>query len=387
MKRKLAKKVISFLTTLAIISTFNNVFALDAPVLTTSTAGLDVVLTWTTIADATGYTLHYAPYPYLGAHTIAQANMGTESHFEATLWNGASYYVAVTSKDGSTESGYSNINLFTINATSQEFCDINELEYCATISDCTGALGYWHDNSCNEEPELLMAPTGLASQGMFLDIIRIRWTTVSGADAYNVYYSRSISGRYLLLGTALKTGVNHLSVPSNTYFYYKVTAIVGSEESATSSIFSGYTAAQPPTTLSCYDSSIISPTPFMGNDGEIFKLADGSFWEIMYEYEYMYEYYPSVTICPEKQTIDIDGNTLKIKKLTNVTESKISGTSKGFDGDTIFTLTNGQIWQQTEYYYHYHYSYRPDVLIYQSGSGYKIKIDDIDRSVGVTRIN
>lgn len=26
----------------------------------------------------------------------------------------------------------------------------------------------------------------------------------------------------------------------------------------------------------CYESTIVSPTPFMGNNGEVFKLSDGS---------------------------------------------------------------------------------------------------------------
>lgn len=30
----------------------------------------------------------------------------------------------------------------------------------------------------------------------------------------------------------------------------------------------------------CYESSIVKPSPFMGNDCEIFKLADGSLWEV-----------------------------------------------------------------------------------------------------------
>ncbi len=53
----------------------------------------------------------------------------------------------------------------------------------------------------------------------------------------------------------------------------------------------------------CYESSIQKPAPFMGNDGEIFKLADGSLWEVKYEYEYMYEYYPDVII---PQTVKVD---------------------------------------------------------------------------------
>ena len=50
----------------------------------------------------------------------------------------------------------------------------------------------------------------------------------------------------------------------------------------------------------CFQSSIVSPTPFMGNNEEIFKLSDGSVWEVKYEYEYLYEYYPSVIVCPNR---------------------------------------------------------------------------------------
>uniref|UniRef100_UPI0040475864 hypothetical protein n=1 Tax=Limnohabitans sp. TaxID=1907725 RepID=UPI0040475864 len=67
-------------------------------------------------------------------------------------------------------------------------------------------------------------------------------------------------------------------------------------------------------------------------------------------------------------------------------ESQIDGEFEGWEGETIVKLTNGQIWQQTEYHYHYHYAYMPKVLIYRSGSGYKMKVDGIERSVGVVHI-
>jgi hypothetical protein len=35
----------------------------------------------------------------------------------------------------------------------------------------------------------------------------------------------------------------------------------------------------------CYESVIVKPVPFMGNNDEIFKLSDGTIWEILYEYE------------------------------------------------------------------------------------------------------
>jgi hypothetical protein len=65
----------------------------------------------------------------------------------------------------------------------------------------------------------------------------------------------------------------------------------------------------------CYESSIVKPVPFMGNDGEIFVLSDGSVWEIKYEYEYMYEYNPSIIACPEKGIIVINKKKLNAKKI------------------------------------------------------------------------
>ena len=38
----------------------------------------------------------------------------------------------------------------------------------------------------------------------------------------------------------------------------------------------------------------------MGNNDEVFVLLDGSVWQIKYEYEYMYEYYPSIFACPDE---------------------------------------------------------------------------------------
>ena len=52
----------------------------------------------------------------------------------------------------------------------------------------------------------------------------------------------------------------------------------------------------------CYESTIKAPTPFMGNNDEIFVLENGSVWQVKYEYEYLYEYYPSVTICPDRES-------------------------------------------------------------------------------------
>ena len=67
-------------------------------------------------------------------------------------------------------------------------------------------------------------------------------------------------------------------------------------------------------------------------------------------------------------------------------ESAISGDFNGWDGETIFKLENGQIWQQAEYAYTYSYSYHPDVTIYQTSSGCRMKVADEDETIIVKRL-
>ncbi len=267
-------------------------------------------------------------------------------------------------------------------------------------------------------------------------------------------------------------------------------------------LFSGQLNAQ-----ACYESSILSPSPFMGNNAEIFKLADGSFWEVKAEYEYLHEYNPTVIICPSRGKLiigkkslnvqlvssgqrkagianisstgessadikadrpeaktgkwdlfeetalqgsisgtvqqgrifkttsgsvyEVTGLTLQLvlelqpdvtvlkngdayklvvegfeeplickllssaKSIPNlpkapstasVVETQINDTFEGWDGETIFKLSNGQIWQQAAYAYTYHYAYRPKVLIYLSGSVYRMKVEGVESSIPVKRL-
>ena len=68
-------------------------------------------------------------------------------------------------------------------------------------------------------------------------------------------------------------------------------------------------------------------------------------------------------------------------------ETEIDGEFEGWDGDTIFKLTNGQIWQQDEYDYEYQYEYNPDVLIFRDGSNWKMKVEGMDETIRVKCIS
>lgn len=72
--------------------------------------------------------------------------------------------------------------------------------------------------------------------------------------------------------------------------------------------------------------------------------------------------------------------------VSSVIESKVDGEFEGWEGETIVKLMNGQIWQQIAYYYHYHYAYMPEVLIYNSDGGWKMKVEGVDKAVWVQRL-
>jgi hypothetical protein len=70
----------------------------------------------------------------------------------------------------------------------------------------------------------------------------------------------------------------------------------------------------------------------------------------------------------------------------DVVESKIDGDFEGWEGETVVKLMNGQIWQQSDFYFHYHYAFMPDVMIYRSGGTWKMKVEGVDKPVGVRRL-
>lgn len=147
----------------------------------------------------------------------------------------------------------------------------------------------------------------------------------------------------------------------------------------------------------CFDDVITTPSPFMGNHGEIFKLSNGSVWEVQFAYEYMYEYQPTATVCPNQRTMIVEGTKLQISPIssgraspsssqTSFIESQIDGDFNGWEGDTIYKLMNGQVWQQSSYTYSYSYSFMPRVMIYQKFGVFFMKVDGSNESVQVIQV-
>jgi len=148
----------------------------------------------------------------------------------------------------------------------------------------------------------------------------------------------------------------------------------------------------------CSDSQIMRPTPFMGNDGEIFVLADGSVWEVKYEYEYMYEYYPSVVICPERNLLIVGGKKIDVERVSEdssrtsqknpdtIIKDMVNGYWQGWQGKTIVKLMNGQIWEQVGPWASAAARMNPQVLLVKKGAQYHMQVDGESSAVLVRRL-
>ena len=145
-------------------------------------------------------------------------------------------------------------------------------------------------------------------------------------------------------------------------------------------------AVRPNATRSQVDGS------FRGWDGDtIFKLTNGQIWQqAEYDYEYHYAYRPAVAIVKTSKSyiMHVKGmsETLMVERVQNFISAYIDGSFQGWDGDTIFKLTNGQIWQQAEYDYEYHYAYRPAVTIIKISKGYIMQVEGMSDTLLVKRI-
>ncbi|TPQ27337.1 hypothetical protein [Methylomonas koyamae] len=126
---------------------------------------------------------------------------------------------------------------------------------------------------------------------------------------------------------------------------------------------------------------------FEGFDDEmLFKLVDGSFWiQDEYKYWHHYAYCPRVNVLRANGRfyLQVEGQNqiVAIRQISDVIESQINGEFKGWEGETVYELTNGQVWKQRTYNYEYTYAYMPEVLIYSSGGGYKMQVEGTSADV------
>ncbi len=64
----------------------------------------------------------------------------------------------------------------------------------------------------------------------------------------------------------------------------------------------------------------------------------------------------------------------------------ITSDFSGFNYGNLYVLSNGQVWQQTEYYIWYYYFYLPKAIIYSNSGSLYLKVAGIDHAVRVQQV-
>jgi hypothetical protein len=130
---------------------------------------------------------------------------------------------------------------------------------------------------------------------------------------------------------------------------------------------------------------------FAGWHGDaLFKLTNGQYWlQAEYKYRYRYKYRPRIVITHTGNgyVMEVEGmdGSVRVRR-TDAVESRIDGEFTGWSGETTFKLQNGQVWRQSSYAYWYHYAYCPEVVIYDAGAGYVLRLADDSNCICVRRI-
>lgn len=157
-------RTLTYLVTLiSFIFPMQVVAAPTAPTLTYSINGLTVTASWTSVSGASEYKLSYAPDPYTGPDTIASLNIGIQTSFSATLWEGAAFFIAVQAGDEQGFSEYSNIENFTI---SQSTVDVTGNW---AIVETLGPNNCGIDPGLDESSVSVINQTGAALTAQFSD--------------------------------------------------------------------------------------------------------------------------------------------------------------------------------------------------------------------------
>ena len=168
------------------------------------------MLTWDAVDGATSYRVYRATsqngtYSLLGSVT-------TTTYVNTGAKDGVTYYYKVTAVNDSGESAFSN-----------------------TVSG--------QNKVVTPKPAAPVVKIGnSATSGKPM----LTWNAVSGATSYKVYRATSQNGTYSLLGSVTVTSYTNTGAKDGVTYYYKVTAVNDSGESAYSNIVSGQNKAVTP---------------------------------------------------------------------------------------------------------------------------------------------
>ncbi|MFH2062565.1 MAG: carboxypeptidase regulatory-like domain-containing protein [bacterium] len=165
--------------------------------------------------------------------TRAEAEMLTMAYWDATNQSWTALPSTVTFRDSDRSivnepaDNLSNVSIVTVSATTDHFS-----LYAPIVST---------------DPSAPSTPSGLAATAVTTARIDLSWTQTAGATGYDIYRSTSSGGTYTRLGSepTVSSGstvsYSDTGLNSSTTYYYKISAVNGSGESASSSAVSDTT--------------------------------------------------------------------------------------------------------------------------------------------------
>ena len=156
----------------------------------------------------------------------------------------------------------------------------------------------------------------------------------------------------------------------------------------------------------CYDSTIVSPTPFAGIKKDIFKLSDGTIWEVEDAYAFLNLNEPSITICPDQGELIVKDRAIKValiaipnalgsKKRTLPSskwemyeETNLQGTLIGnIETDRVLKTVSGNIYEIIGYTFQFVLKHEPEVTILRHDDIYKLIDNGFDEPLICRKIN
>ena len=139
---------------------------------------------------------------------------------------------------------------------------------------------------------------------------------------------------------------------------------------------------------------------FNGFDSDaIFIMSNGTAWkQYNYLYKYSYKYNPQATIIrqgPSKFFLLVDGidEYVEVEYIGEAYKESIVGEFDGWNGDTIFKLSDGSIWEQADSTHEHNHQNSPDIYLIkyaflreQNLFLYYALVEDSDELIRVRRI-
>jgi alpha-amylase len=190
----------------------------------------------------------------------ASATSATQINVSWTASNGATSYNVYRSRSQS--SGYAKINTAAVTGTSYSDTTVSpstQYFYEVTAVNSAGESGMSASASSTTPASggggtLPAVPAGVNATAASSTQVNVTWTAASGATSYNVYRSLSQTGTYAKLnGTAITgTSYSDTTVTGGTQYWYKVTSVNATGESAQSSAASSTPPAGGGTFTSTY---------------------------------------------------------------------------------------------------------------------------------------